>query len=142
MLNSNKQYLDFCCMGHEIYFTEDFQSDEESIFFNHNTYLYDNKISFVPEPFEDIKLEIISSRFQSDKSTQNDTKSMVSLSELSQLPAFSTNPLDKIIVANPINYSLNHTAKVSLFAHKKQEERLRLCRVSKRTHAKKPKTIN
>lgn len=110
MFDSNRPFIEFCCMGHEAYFTEDFQSDDDDVPANFD-YKSTHSIKFMPEPYEDIQKELLHSRFNEEISTQCDFTSSLSIQQLSQMPAYSCDRSDKILTPNPINFSITHTAK-------------------------------
>ena len=111
MCDSNKPFIEFCCMGHEAYFTEDFQSDDEDICQNFD-FKSHHAIDFIPEVYEDVQKELVRSRFQEEKYTQCDSSKQFSISQLSYMPSFSTNSKDKVLLANPRTFSISHLARV------------------------------
>ena len=110
MCDSSKTVIEFCCMGHEAYFTEDFQSDEEDIYQDFN-FKSNHAVDFIPEVYEDVKKELVHSRFQAEKYTQCDSANQRSLSQLSYAQSYSTKPNDKVILPNPRNFSISHIAR-------------------------------
>ena len=111
MCDPRKPYIDFCCMGHETYFTEDFLSDEDDQFFTFDLHSQFN-ISFMPEPYEDLTFEISKNHFHEEVGVQCETKNPALLSKLSSMPAYSRSLKDKVIIPNSVNFHMKHTARV------------------------------
>ena len=113
MIESKNSCIEFCCMGHETYFTEDFQSEDEDLTLPFD-YICMNNLEFMPEPYEDITIEISKSHYKEEAGMQCNSENTKSLSYLGSLPAYSNNLDDKVLVPKPSNYQLSHTPRVIL----------------------------
>lgn len=125
MSTTIKQGLEFCCMGHETYFTEDFQSDDDDGMLSLD-FKTSYSLSFMPEPYEDIQKELRISQFHSETGTQCEFKPTITMSTLSSMPSIScTN--DKIITPNPTVFALTHTARASFPAILNSNHQCKTC---------------
>jgi hypothetical protein len=97
-------------MGHENYFTEDFQSEDED-----SGLAFDLKanhaLGFMPEAYDDVQSELIKSRFHEEVGVQCEFQRTVSLTELMLMPAMSCSETDKVLVPNQGSFGLTHTAR-------------------------------
>jgi hypothetical protein len=98
-------------MGHETYFTEDFQSDDEDRI-SRVDHRISFPISFMPGPYDDVQTELNSGKDHEEVSTQCENPAKTSLSNYSLMPVISCNPNEKIIYPNPLPYNLSHTARI------------------------------
>lgn len=113
MCENRKDYIEFCCMGHEAYFTEDFFSDEDDGSFNYPA-SSDCNVKFMPEPYEDLQIDILKAKYHEEVGVQCENKTPLFLSQLSSMPAYSRNSKDKVLIPNLVKFSITHTAKVFL----------------------------
>lgn len=100
-----------CCMAHEIFYSEDFLSDDESV--HSSTSLPLAQLSFMPSSSSDLTSDF-TSRFHTEKSVQCESQSSVSLLSLSHQPAMSTDKSAKTITPSLSSFTISHTPKISL----------------------------
>ena len=126
MLDPKKPFIEFCCMGHETYFTEDFLSedDESSINLDHR---HSYNLSFMPGPYEDIISELKSNRSREEASVQCDFTAKTSITHYSLMPAMSCNANDKVITPNSIPYTLSHTPRLFFPEIKVEKFKCKVC---------------
>ena len=107
----NKSFLQMCCMAHEMFYTEDFDSEEDSV---QNVYLNPmSQISFIPYQNEELCKDL-SPQDHDEKAVQCEDSQPVSLLALSQMPSISTSSLDKVIVPTNKSFGILHTPKISI----------------------------
>lgn len=113
MFDCKKPYIEFCCMAHETFFSEDFISDDEdfSLAFSLN---FTNNISFMPPFSDEVSKELSNINLKEEAAVQCDTKSPQSLSHLSSLPVFSLDSFDKVLKPSTRIFEISHTPKVFL----------------------------
>lgn len=113
MSEQKRNYLEFCCMGHESYFTEEFLSDDEDSSFTMNfTSSFD--VKFAPNVYDEIEKEMSFGYGNDEKSVQCDKENPCSLGYLSALPAFSVTISDKILIPNEGFYQMKHTPRITM----------------------------
>jgi C2H2-type zinc finger len=128
MFDSKKPFVEFCCMGHETYYTEDFESDQDDLVMTFDI-ISNHKVSFMPEVYEDVQKELLQTRFHEEISVQCDAPSSQSLSQLSSMPAYSKSSVDRILTPNPASYTLAHTAR-AFFPVIKEKFYCKVCKLS------------
>ena len=111
IMTENKGFLQLCCMAHEIFYSEDFFSDDDSVHLPSS--LTFPQLSFMPHSGPDLTSDFTSS-FQVEKSVQCDSQSSVSILALSNMPSICTDHSAKIITPSCKSFSISHTAKVAL----------------------------
>lgn len=110
-MTENKSFLQLCCMAHEIFYSEDFFSDDDSVHLP--TSLAFPPLSFMPDSSSDLTSDF-TFPFQVEKSVQCDSQSSVSIIALSSQPSICTDNSAKIITPSCKSFSISHTPKITL----------------------------
>lgn len=126
MLDPRKPFIEFCCMGHETYFTEDFLSEDDEISIS-TDHRQSYNLSFMPGPYEDAISELKSSRSREEASVQCDFTSKTSITNYSLMPAISCNSNDKVLTATSLPYTLNHTPRLFFPEVKLEKFKCKFC---------------
>lgn len=129
MLDPRKPFIEFCCMGHETYFTEDFQSDDDDRI-SPLDHRLSYPMSFMPGPYDDIQSELKSSKFHEEIGIQCEFQAKIPISNFSFMPVLSTNPSDKVIQPSPQPYLLSHTARAFFPEIKVEKFKCKSCGLS------------
>lgn len=112
--------MEFCCIAHENYFIEDFNSDDDSTIPDSDPRLKAT-ISFMPYIYEDAAAEINQSRNTEENSAQCEFSRDKSLSSYSWMPVYDSENKEKILVPKKISQNLTHFPRVFFKKERKSE---------------------